>query len=126
MLWADLEPYEKPEDNFVMKDQLAFYQRAIALRNAHPALRTGDFRTLLTDDANDVWAFLRRDDNEQLVVVLNASDQERTVVVPLPASAPNQWQGVFELQGPMQAAEHKLTVQVPAVGGVVVCAPTPK
>ena len=46
MLWEDLEPYEKPEENFVMKDQLAFYEQIIALRNAHPALQTGTFQTL--------------------------------------------------------------------------------
>src|SRR5262245_56833924 len=55
MLWEDLQPYDKPEQNFVMKDHLAFYREVIALRNAHPALRTGYFHTLLADDAKDVW-----------------------------------------------------------------------
>ena len=30
MLWEDLAPYDKPEENFVMKDQLAYYKQIIA------------------------------------------------------------------------------------------------
>ncbi len=126
MLWEDLQPYEKPEENFVMKEQLAYYQQIIALRNAHPALQTGVYRTLLTDDENDVWAFLRGDRDEQLVVVLNASDAEREVVVPLPLSAPNKWKGVFNATGLVEPTEHKLHLRVPAVGGLVLHAATPK
>ena len=126
MLWEDLQPYEKPEENFVMKDQLAYYQQIIALRNAHPALQTGVYRTLLTDDENDVWAFLRADHDEQLVVVLNASDAEREVVVPLPLTAPNKWKGVFNATGLVEPKEHKLYLRVPAVGGLVLHAATPK
>ncbi|MCK4341851.1 MAG: alpha amylase N-terminal ig-like domain-containing protein [Phycisphaerae bacterium] len=126
MLWADLEPYEKPEENFVMKDQLAYYKQIIALRKAHPALRTGSFLTLLTDDEKDVWAFLRKDDNEQLIVALNASNKEVEVIVPLPLSAPNKWKGVFNAEGIFNADGHKMHLRVPALGGVVLHAATPK
>jgi glycosidase len=95
MLWKDLEPYDKPDENAVMEDHLAFHRRIIALRNAHPALRTGSFETLLTDDKTDLWAFMRGAENEQLVVVLNASAQPRDVIVPLPPGAPKTWQQVF-------------------------------
>jgi glycosidase len=126
MLWRDLEPYENPDENHVMDDHLAFYKRAIALRNAHPALRTGSFQTLLTDDEQDVWAFLRRDPNEQLIVALNASDKDATVVVPLPRNAPRAWRGVFNLDETLTARENRLRVHVPAIGGVVLHAATPK
>jgi glycosidase len=126
MLWEDLQPYEKPDENFVMQDQLAFYRQIIGLRNAHPALRTGSFHTLLTDDRADVWAFLRRDHDEQLVIVLNASDQDRRVTVPLPLRAPNKWTGLLNAEGVFDAADHKLGLRVPAVGGLVLHAATPK
>jgi glycosidase len=126
MLWEDLQPYEKPEENFVMQDHLAFYKAIIALRNAHPALQTGTFQTLATDDEADAWAFLRKDDNEQLIVVLNASDVERQVIVPLPLSAPNPWRFVFGAQGDLTATEHRLTVRVPPIAGGVLHAATPK
>ena len=126
MLWEDLQPYEKPEENFVMKDQLAYYKQIIALRNAHPALQTGTIRTLLTDDEADVWAFLRADADEQLIVVLNASDKEQAVTLPLPLNAPNPWKGVFGVEGNFKAADHKLQLRVPPVAGIVLQSATPK
>ncbi|MGD8451192.1 MAG: alpha-amylase family glycosyl hydrolase [Phycisphaerae bacterium] len=122
MLWKDLEPYEKPEENFVMEDELAFYRQVIALRNAHPALRIGSFKTLLTDDATDVWAFLRSDGAEHVLVVLNASDAVSDVEIPLPEGLPQTWTVAFGDGGAPQHAEGRLTVHVPAVGGVVLVA----
>jgi len=126
MLWEDLEPYDQPEENFVMRDHLDYYRQIIALRNSHSALRIGGFQTLLTHDEQDVWAFLRRDDDEQLVVVLNASDQPRQVFVPLPTSAPGKWRGIFNSSGAFDAPQRRLQVQVPAISGVVLHAATPK
>lgn len=120
MLWEDLQPYDEPEENFVMTDHLEFYRRAIALRNAHPALRTGEFQTLLTDDAADVWAFRRFDADEQLLVVLNASAEPREVRLTLPNGMPSSWSVVF---GPpdaaAQAENRTVRVQVAAISGVV-------
>jgi glycosidase len=126
MLWEDLEPYEEPEENFVMRDHLAYYRQIIALRQAHPALQTGAVQTLLTDDEGDVWAFLRRDDDEQLVVVLNAADREREVAVPLPLNAPTRWTAVFGTSGAYTVADHKVQLRVPAISGLVLEATTPK
>jgi glycosidase len=93
MLWKELEPYGDPEDNRVMDQQLDFYRRAIALRNAHPALRTGSFRTVLVDDQANVWVFLREGDGEQVLVALNASEQPATLE--LPAELGSGWKPVF-------------------------------
>ncbi|MGE0479055.1 MAG: alpha-amylase family glycosyl hydrolase [Phycisphaerae bacterium] len=125
MLWEDLEPYEKPDENVVMKDHLAFYREAIALRNAYPALRVGAFRTLLADDDADVWAFQRRTADERLIVVLNAADQPRTVRLPLPDDAPDTWKYVFggsdgaRVEQRDGSAERTLIVEVSAIGGAV-------
>jgi len=119
MLWEDLQPYEKPEQNHVMKDHLEFYRRAIALRNAHPALRTGDFQTLLTDDKHHVWAFERFDDAERLIVVLNAGDTQRNVSVPLATGAPQAWKQVFGDDGGATVQGGKLSVRVGPMAGVV-------
>jgi glycosidase len=51
-------------------DVRAHYKRMIGLRNAHPALRTGDFRTVLAD--GKLFAYLRSDGKETFLVVLNA------------------------------------------------------
>jgi glycosidase len=132
MLWTDLEPYEQPKENTVERDHLAYYRRIIALRNAHPALRTGTIQTVLADDQADVWAIIRRNHNEQVLVVLNAAEVPRTVTVPLPPSAANSWTGVYNAEGVFQpddtrdARGRKLLLTVPAVGGIVLHAPTPK
>lgn len=119
MLWEDLQPYEKPEENHVMPEQLEHYRRAIALRNAHPALRTGAFRTLLADPRADVWAFLRSDENEQLIVCLNASDVGARVRIPLPGDAAREWRIVWGDAAAAQTLENALEVTVPAIDGVV-------
>jgi len=119
MLWKDLEPYENPEENFVMEDHLAYYRQIIALRRTHSALRTGSFATLLADDAADVWAFLRKNEEEQIIVVVNASDQARQVAIPLPADSPRTWQGVFNCDLSLVSKDGRLRVTVPALGGIV-------
>ncbi|MBL9141637.1 MAG: alpha-glucosidase C-terminal domain-containing protein [Phycisphaerae bacterium] len=78
MLWQDKQPYQNPQDAPNL-DLLAYYKQIIALRNAHAALRTGSFRTVLTDDAQDVWVFLREGGGEQVLVALNASDKAASV-----------------------------------------------
>jgi len=119
MLWKDLEPYDSPEGNVVMADQLAFYKQTIALRNEHPALRVGSIQTLLTDDAADVWAFVRSDDSEHMLVVLNASETPHEVRIPLPPKGPQAWKIVFGGTGAATATDGQLPVSAPAVGGVV-------
>ncbi|MCP4835629.1 MAG: DUF3459 domain-containing protein [Phycisphaera sp.] len=91
MLWEDLEPYEEPGQS-VMREHLAFYRDAIALRKAHPALRTGSFTTILTDDEQDVMAFVREDDSEEVLVVLNAGEDEARISLPVSTEG---WKPVF-------------------------------
>jgi glycosidase len=91
MLWKDLEPYDEP-GQAVMPEHLAFYRDAIALRNGHAALRTGDIQTVLVDDHRDVWAFLREDAGESVLVVLNASSDPARVELDLGGDG---WAPVF-------------------------------
>jgi glycosidase len=51
-------------------DVRAHYKKMTGLRHAHPALRTGDFRTVLAD--GKLFAYLRSDAKETFLVVLNA------------------------------------------------------
>jgi len=119
MLWKDLEPYDRPEENHVMEDHLQYYRSVIGLRHRHPALSTGSFRTLLCDDQKDVWVFLRACPEEHVIVALNASEQVQSVAIPLVAGSPSHWQIAF---GPAQLpriVENRVVVEVPAVGGLV-------
>jgi cyclomaltodextrinase len=122
MLWKDLEPYERPDENHVMPEQLEHYRRIIALRNAHPVLRTGAFETLLCHDQADVWAFLRGDGDEQIVVAINASHEHRIVPVPLPTESPEHWQVVYGTPRAIQASEGTLPIEIPPLDGTVLSA----
>ena len=93
MLWPELEPFGDAPDNVIMPELLDWYRRAIALRNAHPALRTGSFRTVLADDERDVWAFVREGSGEELLVVVNAAHTIQRV--PLPIDLGGGWTSVF-------------------------------
>lgn len=62
---------------------VALTQKLIGIRNAYPALRTGSFMTLLTDDTRDVYAFGRFDQANRLAVVMNATSATQTVSVPV-------------------------------------------
>lgn len=126
MLWKDLEPYAVPEENRVDEEHLAFHRAAIALRNATPALRVGAFRTLLVDDAEDVWVFERTLGEERIVVALNASGRDATVALPLAPDDHDRWREIFRTDGsPPFAPEGRPrgadfpTVVVPRLGGRV-------
>lgn len=126
MLWSDLQPYESPDENHVLLDHLDCYRQLIALRNAHPALRRGEFQALLTDDAQDVWVFGRYDDREKLIIALNASDEVRRVNVPIPGDWPRDWTGRFGEENDLEAqasaganASATLPIRIPAIGGIV-------
>ncbi len=54
---------------------LGFYQKCISLRHAHPALRSGSFTTVYARD--DVMVYVRRLEQDQVLVAFNRSDQTR-------------------------------------------------
>lgn len=62
---------------------VALTQKLVAIRNNYPALRTGSFMTLLTDDAHDIYAYGRFDQNNRIAVVLNGTGNTETVTVPV-------------------------------------------
>jgi glycosidase len=83
MIWPDLGPYSNNLE-FVMPDVLDHYRRVIAIRNTYPALRTGLYRKLFTDDANNIFAFTRTRRDETVVVIFNNSDRSQTIELPAP------------------------------------------
>jgi glycosidase len=76
--WPDQGPYEGSSDGFD-QETFDYFQHAIAIRNATPVLRTGDFQPLLADDDKGVIAFARQSDDGRAIVVVNRSDREQSV-----------------------------------------------
>ena len=61
---------------------VALAHRLIVIRERYPALRTGSFMTLLTDDRNRVYSFGRFDAGNRIAVVLNDAPDTRMVTIP--------------------------------------------
>lgn len=55
------------------------YRILIAIRNMYPALRNGDFKTLLTDDKNNIYAYSRATADQELIIILNNNASEKNV-----------------------------------------------
>jgi glycosidase len=90
-----------------------WYRRVLALRNAQPALRRGDFRTVHVDDGRDVWAFERMLGGERILVALNASAQDAEVSLP----AGGDWEDLLPTAG--VPADGPAQATVPALSGRV-------
>src|SRR5205085_5205127 len=77
-----------PADN----NLIAYYSQLAALRKNHAALRTGEFRPLLTGDTtaassdNNTYAFARISTGDKLIVALNNGDVTNTADIPVTAA----------------------------------------
>ena len=74
-------PFPWQDETAWDREMQEFFRQVIALRHAHPALRRGRFEPLYADSRQ--YAFLREDDDETLLVVLNAGDEAARISVPL-------------------------------------------
>lgn len=98
-------------------DLHAYYRQLIHLRNSSLALQMGEFYTLLTDDANGVYAFERRHGAEHVLVVVNNGPTHQRVKLNVGAGL--QWKQVFGGEAMLVADAGVLTVEVPAGEGGV-------
>lgn len=62
---------------------VALTGKLTAIRNAYPALRTGSFMSLLTEDTNKLYAYGRFDATNRIAVALNNDSTSHTVTVPV-------------------------------------------
>jgi glycosidase len=94
MVWPDLRydneathplPARTRTDDEVKFDNELFqyYQSLIRIRNEHEALRRGDFKTILADDARQVFGFERSMEGSRVIVLINTSGEHQDVSIPL-------------------------------------------
>jgi cyclomaltodextrinase len=58
------------------KELFSFYKTLIKMRNENKVLSIGDYKTLLIDDKNKVFAYSRKLDGKQIIVLLNKSNRQ--------------------------------------------------
>ncbi|WP_049621721.1 glycoside hydrolase family 13 protein [Frateuria defendens] len=62
---------------------VALTRKLTGIRNAYPALRTGSFLTLFTDDTNKLYAYGRLDAAHRIAVALNNDSTSHSITVPV-------------------------------------------
>lgn len=95
MLWSDiaydneralpdgtLRPLNQVDVVEINSALRSFYKKMIAIRNTHQSLQVGDYKTLLADDVNNLFAFQRQLGDETIWVILNNSNVAQKVRLP--------------------------------------------
>ncbi|HQE92394.1 MAG TPA: alpha-amylase family glycosyl hydrolase [Anaerolineae bacterium] len=87
--WSDEPGYDElpawRQADLAMRDH---YSATAAIRNAHPALRTGSFDTLLVDDEAELYAYGRRLDDDVVIVAVNLGVTTQTLTIPIKGYLP--------------------------------------
>jgi glycosidase len=140
MVWPD-RAYEAetdhPFDQERPRDLVAFnrdlfraYQRLIALRTEHVALRRGALSFLQADDARQMITFARTHGGNALTVTINRSDEAHSARIPLPDSLRGPYEPVFETpsEGPFRVQQDAtaLLLEMPPHSGLVLRRTTPE
>lgn len=81
MIWEDIQ-YED-SDVSINSDLFDFYKRAISIRRNNVSLNIGDFQTLITNDSENLYAFMRSFAKQKIVVVINNSDSDKVIQLPI-------------------------------------------
>jgi len=96
-----------------------YYRRIIALHKASPALRRGDYRTLLADDDRRLFAFARQTTDDAAVCLFNADELIHTVELPV---GDGEWREVLTPQRSSKTSEVSdgvIHVAIPPHSGIV-------
>lgn len=85
MLWSetkyDAETFNPdqskhiPDDVLFNKDLFNWYKKFIALRQQYKSIKLGSYTTLQIDDAQKLYAFSRKYENEEVIVIVNRSNK---------------------------------------------------
>jgi cyclomaltodextrinase len=112
-------PWDPTRWNVELRD---YFKAAIAMRHAHPALRTGAYRSLYAADG--VYAFARSLGDDYVVVAMNTARARRVVALPLMDHlvGTTPWP-VLLGQADVTVHGNVLEIALPPRGGVALCLP---
>ncbi len=107
MIWSDTDESE---------ELTCYYKKLIAIRKNHMNLFTGDCRTVLKDSGRGLYAFKRSDGAEEAMVVLNNSERENQVILPL---CNNKSMVNLMTHETLTAFENKVMLTLPPLSGAI-------
>ncbi|GAB4458999.1 MAG: glycoside hydrolase family 13 protein [Elainellaceae cyanobacterium] len=99
------------------RDTLAYHRELIALRHNHPALRTGDYRTLAA--AGHLYVFSRTLGQDSLLIAVNASPDPAEVTLAADTLPTNPVDRHLWGIGDFHLTEGQLTLRLPGRSGLV-------
>ena len=115
---------DDPDNRRMMRfgDQLSIFEKRmlketskiVKIRNQHSALRYGDFYTLKADTA--VYAYVRSDFNERLLVILNKTNEAQEVILHLPEIYHAQLLTDVQSGENVRIHQHQASIAVPLIG----------
>lgn len=125
MVWDDLvyedevtlpdgSKNDQPDKVEVNRDLLEYYRKLIALRRDLPSLRRGSFETVLIDDENQLYGFRRKLNDEEVMVILNNSNEKREAVLEVAGNWQDRWSG-----GQLSATVGRLSVPLAPRGASI-------
>lgn len=107
-----LDLFEKVEIDWSKNpDFRRLYKQLSTLRATHAALRRGEFVRVENSDNQKVYSFLRKLQDDQVVVVINFSTRERQVELKIPESIKGDIKEYFS-GATMQALQGKLALKL--------------
>jgi glycosidase len=106
-----------------------FYRALARIRREHPALRAGDYNTVLTGDTtpatddNNTYAFIRAGSGEKVLVVANNGGASNTAALPVGAYFPDGTQLDDALSGAAYTVNGgQVSITLPARTGAILLA----
>jgi neopullulanase len=107
------------EESMWDRELLSFYRQAIAIRHAHPVLRTGSFSTVHA--VGDVYAFRRELDGQEALVVVHAGADKAACRISVPAARAREWAQVWPCDAARtyEAQEGQMDLALPARDALV-------
>ena len=108
-----------PWDQNLWNEELhGFVRELITVRHSMPALRTGSFEPIYAQDS--LFAYLRREGEETVLIVLNADEKTQAVTIELK----NAFQEQSELQDQIGNANYRvennqLSLTLPALSAMI-------
>ncbi len=96
------------------KNNLYMVSKLIHIRDNHPALRYGDYYPLMAD--TNIFAYVRSDMNERVLIVLNKSEESKTVSLSLPVVYNAELISDFISGDKVKVNSNDVNIIVPGIG----------
>lgn len=105
------------------KELFELYKKLIALRKNYPALKIGEFLTHSVDPKRNIYSYIRRWRDEEVLVVLNNSANLQSVTIPTPKNWSNMLISDILSGKECRVADEKIRLSLKPYSGTIFLKP---